>query len=562
MRENLLFFGDNLPILQEHIARESVDLVYLDPPFNSSREYSVIFSEPESPESDAQIKAFGDSWRWTTQTEHAFDNLGQVAPPRLVEMVNGFIGFLGRNDLTAYIVMLAGRLVELHRVLKPNGTLFLHCDPTAGHYIKITLDNIFGKDKMINQFTWKRSSAHSDAKQGAKHAGRITDLIFWYAKGETWTHNVQYTPYTEDYIKHFYRYVEAETGRRYRLDNLTGPGGKRKGNPEYEVMGITRFWRYSKENMEKLIAQGRVVQLREGAVPAYKRYLDEMPGVPLQDVWTDINPIQRHSKEWLGYPTQKPIKLLERIINMASNPDDTVLDPFCGCGTTVAAAEKLGRRWIGIDITYMAIAMIENRLKTMFPDCQYKTINVPTTISGARALAGKDKEQFEFWALRLVGARPAEGIQKRGADAGTDGVLFFREPKTKKQARITVQVKGGGVGVKDIRDLRGTVERDKSAMGLFVTLEKPTKPMLTEAAAAGFYKTQVMGHEYSFPRIQILTVENLLNGTERPELPFGVIGGFKAAQRHITRPEELTPNMFDLPETLEEDDEIYDEDSF
>ena len=545
MSENLLYFGDNLDILRQHIPNESVDLIYLDPPFNSNRDYNVLYKEPTGLEADAQIRAFGDTWRWTMETERAFDDLGQVAPPRLVELMNGFVAVLGRNDLTAYLVMLALRLVELHRVLKPNGTLFLHCDPTAGHYLKIALDCIFGKDKMINQITWKRSSAHSDARQGAKHMGRITDLIFWYAKGDTWTHNVEYMPYDESYVRQFYRYVEEGTGRRYRLDNLTGPGGERKGNPQYEVLGVTRYWRYSKEKMDQLIAQGRVVQTRPGTVPAYKRYLDEMPGVPVQDIWTDVLPVQSQSKEALGYPTQKPIALLKRIVAMASNPGDTILDPFCGCGTTIAAAEMLGnRRWIGIDITHLAISLIRSRLSDMFPNCRYKVMGEPTTISGARELALNNRHQFEWWAISLVGARPAGGEAKKGADTGIDGVLFFPDPKTKKQTKVVVQVKSGKVGAKEVRDFRGVIEREKAPIGLFLTLENPTAPMSTEASSMGLYKAQIMGMERSYPRLQILTIQGLLERTERPDLPLGASAALKTAEKFQQKPQDFMTDMF------------------
>ncbi len=552
MPENLLYFGDNLPMLRDYFADESVDLIYLDPLFNSNRDYSVIFSEPEAPEADAQIQAFDDSWRWTMQTEYAFDELAQIVPPRLVEMLNGFTGFLGRNDLTAYLVMLAGRLVELHRVLKPSGTLFLHCDTTAGHYIKIALDWIFGKDKLINEISWQRTAPKGHAYT---RLSRSRDIIFWYAKGDTWIFNPQYKEYDQAYLDSFYRHVEKGTGRRYRLDNVQNPNKKRP-NLTYEWKGVTRVWRWTREKMEALDKAGRLIYSQSG-LPSYKRYLDEMPGVPLTDNWTDIAPVQGSSKESLGYPTQKPLKLLERIIAIASNPGDTVLDPFCGCGTTVAAAQKLGRRWIGIDITYMAISMIENRLKTMFPGSEYKTVNVPTTMSGALALAAKDKYQLQYWALRLVNARPAEGREKKGADQGIDGVLFFREPKTKKQARVTVQVKGGGVQVKDIRDLRGVMERDKAVLGLYITLEEPTKPMLKEAASAGVYKTEAMGKEYVFPRIQILTIEGLLNGTERPQLLFGAHAGLKAAEKHRANPEEFMSHMF--TNSIDEDDELDDD---
>jgi len=563
MAENVLYYGDNLEVLKKYIADDSIDLVYLDPPFNSNRDYNVIFGESGDPNADAQRMAFGDTWHWTKQTEEAFNELGQIAPPRLVEMMNGFVSMLGRNDLTAYLMMLGGRLVQLHRVLKPTGALFLHCDPTASHYIKVMLDAIFGRDKMINQFTWKRSSAHSDAKQGAKHAGRISDIIFWYAKGDEWTHNIQYIPYSKDYIKSTYNHTEEGTKRRYALDNLTGPGGKRKGNPEYELMGVTRYWRYSKENMDVLLREGRIVQDKPGKVPRYKRYLDEMPGVALQDIWTDINPVQGRSKEWLGYPTQKPIKLLERIVKMASNPGDKVLDPFCGCGTTIAACESLGNRnWIGIDITFLATSMIENRLHTQFPGSQYRLIGQPNTISGARELARQDSEEFEYWALRLVGARPAEGEQKKGADGGTDGVLFFPDPKTRKQTRVSVQVKGWKrkVGPESVRAFGRVIERDKAAIGLFLTLSEPTKAMQIEAASVGKYKVEYMGGELEYPRLQILSIEGLLEEKESAKLPLGITSGLKPAEKFRPKPEDFTQNMFVTPPMLDDDEDDFSDD--
>ena len=553
MPENLLYFGDNLPILRDHLGDESIDLIYLDPPFNSNRDYNIIFREADlSSEPPAQVLAFEDTWRWAQQTEAAFDELGDVASPPLVNMMDGFVSFLGRNDLTAYLVMLASRLAELRRILKPNGSLFLHCDPTAGHYIKIMLDHAFGRDKMINQITWKRSSAHSDSKQGAKHMGRISDFIFWYAKGSDWTFNVQYTSYDEEYTKKSYRYVEEETGRRYRLDNLTGPGGKRKGNPQYEVMGVTRYWRYSEEEMDRLVAEGRIIQTKPGNVPAYKRYLDEMSGVELQNVWTDVKPVQSRSKEYLGYPTQKPRALLERIILMASNPGDAILDPFCGCGTTISAAEAIGNRhWIGIDITHLAITEIKDRLNREFPGCQYKVIGEPVSIEGARELALQNRYQFEWWAISLVGARPAGGDPKKGADIGIDGLLYFKDPKTQKRQKVVVQVKSGKIGVRDVRDFGHVVEREKAAIGLFITLNEPTQPMLAEAAAIGLYKTEMMGTKYNYPRLQVLTINGLLTGQMRPQVPLGTMAGHKRAQKVESRPEDFTANMFEADNTDE-----------
>jgi hypothetical protein len=415
--------------------------------------------------------------------------------------------------------MMAIRLVELHRVLKPTGSIYLHCDPTTGHYLKILLDAIFDPRNFLNQIVWKRSSAHSDRAQGAKHFGRVQDTLLVYAKSGRFADrpwNQLYGPHSEDYIASHYKYLEPETGRRYRLDNLTGPGGASKGNPAYEVMGVTRYWRYSRARMEELIGADRVVQTRPGAVPQYKRYLDEMEGTPLQDIWADIPPINSQAKERLGYPTQKPLALLERIIITSCNPDGVVLDPFCGCGTAVHAAHKLGRRWIGIDITYLAIGLIRRRMQDAFPGIQIEEIGAPVDLSGAHALAAHDKYQFQWWALDRLGAQPVSG-KKKGADKGIDGVIpFFAGPK-EDYKRVLVSVKGGEhVGVTMVRDLVGVLEREKEPIGIVLTLATPTKDMIAEAAAAGFYHSDFWQKDY--PRVQILTIEEMLAG-RRPDMP-------------------------------------------
>ncbi len=442
----------------------------------------------------------------------------------------------------AYLVMMSARLVELHRVLRPTGSLYLHCDPTSSHYLKIVMDAIFGPTKFRTEIIWKRSSAHSDTKQGRRLHGHIHDTILFYTKGDDWTWNPLYTPHDPEYVARFYKHIEPETGRRYMLDNITGPGGAAKGNPSYEVMGVTRYWRYTREKMDELIRQGRVVQAKPGAVPRYKRYLDEMPGVPLQDVWTDIGPISSQAAERLGYPTQKPEALLERIINNSSNPGDVVLDPFCGCGTTIAAAHKLQRRWIGIDITYLSISLLKYRLKTMFEgdafekDIEFDVIGAPQDVGSARQLAQDDRYQFQWWALSLVGAKPlgAKGggkTGKKGSDRGIDGVINFVDDASRKPKRVLVQVKSGKVKSGDIRDLRGTVEREEAAMGMFVTLEEPSRDMKKEAVSAGYYRSPGWGQDY--PRIQILTVEDLLHGAEAKMPPQH--GTFKEAQRVRTQ---------------------------
>src|SRR5208283_5170453 len=362
-----LYYGDNLDILKRYIKDESVDLVYLDPPFNSAQNYNAFFHEKDGTDAASQIHAFEDTWHWDIETKKAYDAVTEQ-PGKVSDVMQAFYTFLGGNDMMAYLTMMSSRLVELRRVLKPTGSLYLHCDPTASHYLKLLCDAILGKDRFLAEIIWKRSSAHNDAKQGRKQPGRIHDILLLYSKTDEWTWNWLYTEYDEEYTDSFYKHIEPETGRRYRLGDITAPGGAdpAKRNPHYEFLGVTRYWRYSKERMQELYKQGRIIQTKPGGIPAYKRYLDEMKGVSLQDLWTDITPIPAQAKERLGYPTQKPVALLERIIQASSNPGDVVLDPFCGCGTTIDAAEKLGREWIGIDVTQLAISLIKNRLQDTY----------------------------------------------------------------------------------------------------------------------------------------------------------------------------------------------------
>ena len=534
---NALYYGDNLAVLRERVADESVDLVYLDPPFNSNASYNVLFREKTGEESPAQIQAFMDSWEWTQETEYTYEYeiIGNPSVPSAVkDMIGGFRQFIGRNDMMAYLVMMTPRLVELRRVLKPTGSIYLHCDPTAGHYLKLLMDSVFGVRNFRTEITWKRTSAHSDTRQGRRQHGRVSDTLLFYTKTSNWNWNPVYTPYDQEYIDQFYRHVEPDTGRRFRLDNLTGPGGAAKGNPSYEVMGVTRYWRYSQERMQELIEQGRVVQASPGAVPAYKRYLDEMPGVPLQNIWTDIGPIGARARERLGYPTQKPEALLERIIRSSSNEGDVVLDPFCGCGTAVAAAHKLGRQWMGIDITHLAVALMKNRLKTGFDlevGQDYEVVGEPQDEGSARALWEQDPYQFQFWAVSLLEAQP-QSEQRRGADRGVDGMLYFVDGQRRTPQKVVIQVKGGRVSSPQVRDLVGVVEREKAAMGLFISLEPPTRDMRQEAAAAGFYHSDLW--QRNFAKIQLRTVGEMLSGQgfDLPPRP----GDYQPAQR-VRRPQ-------------------------
>lgn len=506
--------GDNLKVLREEIADASVDLIYLDPPFNSQANYNVLFKGPKGDRSAAQIEAFTDTWSWCDETERAFDDVIRSSHVAAAELLRALRSVLPDNDLMAYLAMMAVRLLELHRVLKSSGSLYLHCDPTASHYLKILLDAIFGAERFRSEIVWKRSSAHSDSKQGRRQHGRIHDILLFYAKSAAWTWHQQYTPYDETYVKNTYRYTEPDTGRRYALGDLAGPGGAMKGNPRYEVLGVTRHWRFSRERMAELIAEGRVVQPRPGTVPRYKRYLDELSGVPLQDLWTDLPPVAAQAQERLGYPTQKPLALLERIIASSSNKGDVVLDPFCGCGTAVHAAQTLDRRWIGIDVTHLAIALIEQRMKDAFPAVAWEVHGTPKDLAGAKALAARDKYQFQWWALSLLGATPTEAARKKGADGGIDGVIWFK-PDGRNTEKAIVSVKGGNnLSVTIVRELAHVVDREGAKLGILVTLAKPTGPMREAAATVGACTTGYC----RYSKLQILTIRELLAG-QKPDLP-------------------------------------------
>jgi DNA modification methylase len=509
--ENRLYFGDNLHILRTELPDECVDLVYLDPPFNSKATYNVLFKEVEGTPSAAQIKAFTDFWHWDEEAARTYHELTRdpKAPPALVDILSGFERFLRHNDMFAYLVMMAPRLLELHRVLKKHGSVYLHCDPTAGHYLKMVMDAIFSHKNFRGEIIWKRTSAHSNARR----IGNVHQNIFFYTKSDDFTWNPVYVPYDEGYVRTYYRYKD-KNGRRFMSGDLVGHKGV---NPEYEWRGIKRPWRYPKHRLDELDAAGRIFWTRN-KFPRYKRYLEDMPGMPVQSTWTDILPVVSWSKERLGYQTQKPIALLERIIRASSNEGDWVLDPFCGCGTTVDAAQSLGRRWIGIDITYLAINLIKNRLRDRYGSrVRYEVHGEPQDMKSAEELARLDRFQFEVWALSLIEARPAKPVPAGGPDRGIDGVMYFFDEAQGKPKKVVVQVKSGAPSVRDVRDLVGTAERERAAMGVLLILRPPTKAMITEAASAGFYHSP--GWNKDYPRLQLLEVGDLLAGRARLQAP-------------------------------------------
>ena len=528
---NALYYGDNLTVLRDHVPDESVDLVYLDPPFNSNASYNVLFREKSGEESPAQIKAFTDTWEWTLESQRTYENeimLNPATPANVKEMVSAFRQFIGSNAMMAYLVMMTPRLVELRRVLKPTGSIYLHCDPTASHYLKVLMDSIFGKENFRNEIVWKRTGSHG----GSKRWGPIHDVILFYTKSGGYTWNRSYQEYDSSYIEEYYRF-EDDRGR-YQLVSLTG-AGTRSGDSGSPWLGVNptdsgRHWAVplgslqreypdidlavlsTQEKLDLLNQAGLVYWPGRGSIPRQKRYLEEGLGVPIQDIAGDIPPIGAQAKERLGYPTQKPLTLLERIVQASSNEGDVVLDPFCGCGTAIAAAQKLNRQWIGVDITHLAVALMKNRLKTAFnilPGQDYQVIGEPVDAGSARALAQQDRFQFEFWAMSLLEAFPREQ-KKRGADQGVDGVVYFIDGPKRAMHKAVVQVKSGKVSSPLMRDLKGTVEREKASMGLFITLEPPSSPMTKEAVSAGLYHSDLW--QTDFPKIQIRTVEELLAG--------------------------------------------------
>jgi len=528
--KNQLFFGDNLQILRELIPVSSVDLIYLDPPFNSKATYNMLFKEPGGAQSPAQIAAFEDTWTWGPESDQAFHEVVTLAPKKVADLMESLRAFLGVNNMMAYLIMMAVRLVEMHRVLKPTGSIYLHCDPTASHYLKLIMDAVFGVKYFRNEITWKRTSGHSDARR----YGRVHDIILYYSRSHDFTWNQTHQPYDEAYKKQYYRYQDAD-GRRWMSGDL-GAGGLTGGGYQYEWKGITRIWRVPLNTMERLEGEGKIFYTQNG-IPRLKRYLDESGGLPVQDVWADIQALRSWHKERLEYPTQKPEPLLERIIRTSSHEGDLVLDPFCGCGTTVAVAERLGRRWIGIDITHLAIALIKKRLYDSYASelSPYEVIGEPVDVPGAEALAKINRHEFEKWALGLVYARPVKD-QLKGPDAGIDGIIHFSDDNTGKYKKLIIQVKSGkNVSVSQVRDLKGVVEREKAVIGALITLKNPTRQMLEEAAQARHYEPESLPG-LRFPRIQILTIAELFAGKTLQYPRLAPSATFKKAPRKTKGP--------------------------
>ncbi|WP_315760671.1 DNA methyltransferase [Sphingomonas sp. Y38-1Y] len=490
---NQLFYGDNLGVLREHIADESVDLIYLDPPFNS-------------------------------------------------------------NDMMAYLAMMAVRLIELHRVLKPTGSLYLHCDPTASHYLKLILDGTFGIENYLNEIIWRRTGAHNNAKR----FGPVHDVIHFYQKSEHYRHKAVYRPYANGHIDSYFR-KQDERGR-YWTNSIHGAGTRNGDSGKswrgYNPTASKRHWAVPNdlvlafgvdpklpqhEKLDALADMGLIdfPAIGSGALPTYRQYLDRSPGNLLQDIWAyqphtrgalygskegideDVRWLTAQgNRERLGYPTQKPVGLLERILSASSDPGAVVLDPFCGCGTAVHAAQRMGRQWIGIDITYLSIGLIERRLMDAFPGIQFSVVGEPSSLSDAEHLASVEPHQFQYWITQKIGGQPYRGGRK-GPDRGVDGYIYYTRNavgagQTATAAAIISVKAGRNVGVAMVRDLRGVLEREKSDIGVFVCVTAPSRDMEREAAAAGIWTDPVTAE--AFPRVQLFTLAELFQG-RRPRVP-------------------------------------------
>ena len=499
MDTNRLYFGDCLEVMREDIPDESVDLIYLDPPFNSKRLYNAYIG-------GAQWVAFNDTWQWYEAIDDFHDVAGDVD---LADTMEGLRRILGEGPNLAYLSYMANRLRECRRVLNSTGSIYLHCDPTMSHYLKVVMDAVFGEKGFRNEIQWKRYGAHNDVGQGSRHFGRVHDILLFYAKGPNPTWNQVFVPLDPEYVASTYRHIETATGRRFTTTPMTGPGGKDKGNPVYEWNGHVRAWRYSKETMEQLDKEGRLYYSKTG-YPRRKLYLDKSKGVPVQDVWNDIRSLSGAHKERLGYPTQKPIALLDRILRASSSHGDVVLDPFCGCGTTIHAAQLLGRQWIGIDVCVNACKIIEKRLREHFADlwADVAYIGMPKTAGDAHELANIDKFRFERWAASLVDGMEAN--RKQRGDQGIDG--RGRLP-IRKGVFIDVvsQVKGGSTGPGDVQAFNGARQQAGADLGIFTCFEdRVTANMRNAAVSAGRFM--------DVPRVQIYTVEDYFEN-RRPVMP-------------------------------------------
>ncbi len=566
--QNQLYYGDNLEVLRsKKIPSESVALCYIDPPFNSKRNYNQIYNN-YGMEDRAQAQAFVDTWKWDDWAIIGFQDILENSEgrfqPRLVDLVKGLQPVLGQGSLLAYLVHMSLRITEIHRVLKPNGSFYLHCDPTSSHYLKLILDAVFCSQggNFNNEIIWRRTGSHNSAKR----YGPIHDTIFFYVKdAKDYTWNKFYRPYLLGYVNGYFNKTDEKGA--YRSQTLTGSGTRNGVSGQvwngYNVTAKGRHWAFpgalaeelgiedmeQHEKLDYIAAEGLLTPDVDG-LPEYRQYLHSSKGVQLQDIWSyqpytngclyntsepidgDVKWLEKRATgkkgEKIGYPTQKPMGLLARIIRASTNEGDIVLDAYCGCGTTVTVAQALRRKWIGIDITYQSISLILKRLEETFGEQELgkiKTDGIPKDMASAVALAKRDddrlRKEFEKWAVLTYSRNRAVINEKKGADAGVDGTAYFKIGK-KDNAKIIFQVKSGGVDRSDVATLRGDMGREKAAMAVLITLEKPTKPMLDEARSAGKFKHEDMARDYD--AISIVPVIDIIENGRTLDIPMSLEG--------------------------------------
>ena len=521
---NRLYYGDCLTIMQD-MPLGSVDLIYLDPPFNSNREYNAIYKDETGRPLPDQIEAFCDQWTLDEERERAIRQMPILMrdagiEDEVAEFWKLWMNALRKTNprLLAYLSYMVQRLLPMRGILKPTGSIYLHCDPTASHYIKIMMDAIFGHDNFRSEIVWKRRYGTFSTVHKSRKFGASTDTILLYSLSNKATFNPQYTmndPDYQEYIRKMFRHVDKD-GRRYRIADLANPATR--PNLMYDYKGYPHpknGWAISREKMEKWDKEGRLhfPKLKTGRIQR-RRFLDELKGKPIQNLWTDIDMISSQSNERLGYATQKPVALLERIISASSNLGDMVFDPFCGCATTLEAAHRLGRRWIGIDIAIHAIKRVakirlQDRLR-LVEGTDFEIAGVPQNIEGTRDLWARDKYHFQKWAVEQV-----DGFvtARRTSDGGIDGRLYFARHGFKELRSMVLEAKGGkNVGIGVVRDLRGVLEREEADMAGLIVLEEPgdrkRANFAREMATAG--DMDVMGVLY--PRMQMLTAAEILDG--------------------------------------------------
>lgn len=516
--DNHLYYGDNLTIMGR-MPKHSVDLIYLDPPFNSKRNYNLIYKNMTGMPVPEQADAFCDTWEMDAEKEELAKKMPVLmreydVPDYYVEFWRLWIQALRHTQphLLAYLVYMVQRMLHMKSILRPTGSIYLHCDPTASHYIKVMMDGIFGHKNFRNEIIWKRANAHNDPRG----YGRISDTLLFYTASDKYTWNTQHTPYREEYYESHFKKDDA--GRYYRTVPLDAPRhGAGSANLIYEWKGKlpapSRTWANKKETMEQYERDGLLRYTKTGT-PTLIQYADKMKGVPLQNIWTDIPPVNPQAKERLGYPTQKPIALLERIILASTNKGDVVFDPFCGCGTTIYAAVKTERKWIGCDIAILSVKLVREILTgekyRLVEGVHFDVDGIPVSVEQAQELFHRDPFQFEHWIVERVGGFPT----KKTGDKGIDGRMYFETQHGLKQ--MVLSVKGGKLKPGDVRDLIGVMDHEPDTeMAGFLSLQPPSRAMLEAGAKAGQFTYE--GVKYD--RVQFLTVKDILEGKKEFHTP-------------------------------------------